>query len=336
MSELRYNATADEWVIIASERAKRPEDFKHAASVVAPDNIEHCPFCAGHEQKTQGEIYAVREDNSEPNTPGWKVRIVPNQFPAVTTEKNQQIKNENIFNSKSGFGIHDVIIESPDHNLPLCEMDKKQVERVFLTYKQRFLQLSRDPRFETIILFKNHGQAAGTSLSHPHSQVVALPIIPSTVLQKVEVARRYFAKTGLCLYCQIVENEIRADERVVIQSENFLAYEPFGSHTPFETMILPKWHAPSFAEITDEQCRELAGVMQQIIKRINAVLNTPAYNFALYSIPLNEGNHKIYHWHFKIYPRVSQPAGFELGSGMYINTMVPEDAARYLREAKIT
>ncbi|MFA5840097.1 MAG: galactose-1-phosphate uridylyltransferase [Candidatus Margulisiibacteriota bacterium] len=336
MSELRYNILFEEWVIIATERAKRPEDFKNISPSNPMDTAQKCPFCPGHEDKTPPEVFAFREVNSKANSSGWRVRVIPNQFPALTMQgSNQRNVADEFFVSMDGYGQHEVIIESPEHSQALWNMQLSQVEEVFLAYLQRYKLLAADPRFETVVLFKNYGFNAGTSLLHPHSQLVALPITPMLLRRKVNVAQRYYEEYGKCIYCCLIAKEIEQQKRIIYENANFVAFTPYASHSPFEIFIMPKQHSSDFDSISEGMCKELALVVQTVLKKLKVALNSPDYNFNLFSSPVQEKGLTYYHWHFKITPRVSKSAGFEMGSGIFINTVIPEEAARYLREAKI-
>ncbi|MFH1825807.1 MAG: galactose-1-phosphate uridylyltransferase [bacterium] len=336
MPELRQNPVTKEWVIIAKERAKRPEDFAHETP--PPENGEkaNCPFCPGHEDKTPPEIMSFRTFDTKPNAPGWWVRVVPNKFGALMLEgKVERHKEEDFFMVMDGFGQHEVLIESPDHDANIATMEQKQVEQIFLAYRERGQALAKDPRFEKVIIFKNHGASAGTSLRHPHSQIIAMPITPLHIRHRLEEAMRYFDNSGKCVYCEMVEKEKKAKSRMVLETDNFAVFEPFAARSPFETWVMPKAHNSTFAGISPELCKELALVMRRVLIKIYKALKNPDYNYIFYSSPCHEHDLEYYHWHIKILPRVSSVAGFELGSGVYINTVVPEEAARYLRDTSV-
>ena len=336
MPELRQNPATKEWVVIATERAKRPEEFSYRASVKLPIGRDGCPFCVGREGQTPKEILAYRTYDSKPDTPGWWIRIIPNAFPALVPEGiPERFQVEDFFTYMAGLGEHEVIIESPNHDDTIETMDPKQVEEIFLAYRERYITLSKDPRFEMVILFKNHGASAGTSLRHPHSQIISVPVTPIHIRNRIEAAMHYFDDHGTCVYCEMITKEIKLGERVVLESDNFIVMEPFAARAPFETWVLPKKHNSSFENIEAECAKELAFVMRTTLGKISKSLNDPDYNFVVRSAPVHEKNVEYYHWHIMIIPRVSAVAGFELGSGIYINTVIPEDAARYLRETKV-
>lgn len=334
MPEIRFNPSTKEWVIIATERAKRPEDFVSKSYSISSDSAANCPFCLGREQKTPGEIFAIRDKGTQPNSPGWQVRVIPNAFPALKSEGEIfEEKTPAGFTKMSGVGKHEVIIESPAHEQIIATMDQPQVDNIFKTYQERFRALIKDPRFKSIILFKNHGHNAGTSLYHPHSQLIALPIIPHFFRARMEVAQEHFEKNKTCLICDLTKMEKAEKERIVLETDNFIVYEPFASRVPFETWVVPKKHVASFVLISEKDCKELASVMKNVLTRIYKELKNPDFNYAFYSAIHGDNSIVYYHWNIKIFPRFSNPAGFEIGSGMMINTMAPELAAKYLRGA---
>lgn len=331
MSVLRYDPTTDEWVIIATERAKRPHDFKKATRprVLTPHEAS-CPFCPGNEAMTPPEVFHI--PNNERN--GWAVRVVPNKFAALTPQGDPRIREHGpLFKEMDGVGHHEVIIETPIHNRFLSLMEDAEVEQVVHAYRERYLALRQDQRVKLILIFKNHGEAAGTSLEHPHSQLVATPVVPASIRRRYEVALRYYDVTGRCLYCDIVEAERKAGERVVLETDDFLVSHPFASKSPFETWIVPKRHRPSFDQITLEECRALAAVLKTTLVRLTQALNDPDYNFAIHTAPIGDEDKEYYLWHIQIVPRLTTMAGFEIGSGMRINTANPEETARFLRES---
>ncbi|MBI5700862.1 galactose-1-phosphate uridylyltransferase [Candidatus Saganbacteria bacterium] len=334
MPELRQNPATKEWVIIATERAKRPEDF---APVVAPvevaKQVHDCPFCEWNETQTPPEILSYRTFGTKPNSPGWWIRIIPNRYPALVPQGNlHRQKLDNYFRFMNGIGEHEVLIENPRHNESIAQMDQKQVEEIFLAYRERYITLSQDPRFEMVMVFKNHGAAAGTSVRHPHSQIIASPITPQHIRHKLEEAMRYFDDNGECVYCVMIKKELAMKDRIVMETDNFVAFEPYASRSPFETWVLQKKHSSSFESITPEHSKELAFITKQTLGKIYHSLKNPDYNYVIHSSPCHEKDVEFYHWHIQILPRVSAVAGFELGSGIYINTVIPEEAAKFLRD----
>ncbi|MFA5035228.1 MAG: galactose-1-phosphate uridylyltransferase [Candidatus Margulisiibacteriota bacterium] len=333
MPELRQNPATREWVIIATERAKRPEDLGSGICPTSESSRQNCPFCPGKESLTPGEILAYREFGTQIDTPGWWIRIIPNKFAALAPDSRNRDRTKvlDFYSMMNGLGEHEVIIESPNHDQTIATMEEKQVEELFLAYRERYITLSKDPQFEMIIIFKNHGIAAGTSLHHPHSQLIATPITPMHIRHRLDESMRYFDDNGKCVYCVMIEKERQAKERVIMETDNFIAISPFAARSPFETKVYPKKHASSFDSILTSDAKELAYVMRTVLKKLYISLNNPDYNFVINSAPCHEKDVEYYHWNIQILPRVSAMAGFELGSGIYINTVIPEEAAKYLR-----
>jgi UDPglucose--hexose-1-phosphate uridylyltransferase len=329
MPELRKDPIIGRWVIISTERGKRPTDF---ASVPPAKSSNFCPFCVGNETKTPPEVYALREPGTGPDTPGWRVRVVPNKFPALQIEGDLNRQGVGIYDKMNGVGAHEVIIETPDHDKSLGDLEEHEVADVIGAWRDRIVDLKRDSRFKYIVVFKNHGEAAGASLEHSHTQLVAMPIIPKRVVEEIEGARRYYEFKERCIYCDIVAQEISDDVRVVSSNESFLAIEPFAARFPFETWILPKIHEPAFEEIEKRGIEQLARILKEILMKLKASLNGPPYNFILHTLPLHGDSRSLYHWHLEIMPKLTKVAGFEWGSGFYINPTAPEEAAKYLRE----
>jgi len=335
MPELRKDPITQEWVIVATERARRPSDFTHL-SIAEPDKPEYsptCPFCPGKEQLTPPEILAFRE-GKEPNTPDWWVRVVPNKFPALAIEGDLNKRGAGMYDMMNGVGAHEVIIETPKHNLDPSLLGLNQLAEVLWAYRERYLDLRKDTRFKYILIFRNNGKVAGASLEHPHSQLIATPMIPIDVVNELQGAERYYQFRDRCIWCDMVQQEMGQGTRVVNSTEHFLAFEPFASKFPFETWLLPKTHQASFTAMTRERILEFAGLLQDALARISRCLSSPPYNFALHTSPCDREDSDIFHWHLVIMPRLTIAAGFEMGTGIYINVTSPEDAALYLREVE--
>lgn len=332
MPQLRQDPTTKEWVIIATDRSKRPHDFIRTQVLdEKPPYREDCPFCLGNEHLTPHEHLAYRSGGS-PDGQGWWVRVVANKFPALSPEGNVQRQETGFFRMMDGVGIHEVVIESPIHNQLLPLMDDKQVEEILLAYRERYLALREDPRIKLIMIFKNHGEAAGTSLDHPHSQLVGTSVVPSNNRKKLEEAARYYDDHGRCVFCDSIREELVCGERTVMDTDTFLVVQPFASRSPFETWIVPKTHQASFGSISMEDSKRLATTLKQTLLRLYSKLNNPDYNFVIHTAPIKDEQEDYYHWHLQIIPRLTNPAGFELGSGIYINVSLPEEAAQFLRE----
>jgi UDPglucose--hexose-1-phosphate uridylyltransferase len=240
-----------------------------------------------------------------------------------------------LFDKMNGIGAHEVIIETPDHNKDLIDLDKKQMEDVIWAYRERTIDLKKDPRFRYILIFKNQGEAAGASLEHSHSQLIATPIVPKRVTEELEGAGKYYEYKERCIFCDIVKQEISENERVILQNDSFISIEPFAPRFPFETWILPKKHSPAFEKIKKEETPALAAILRETLQRLAKALNNPPYNYILHTSPVDSYHDKEYHWHVEIMPKLTRVAGFEWGTGFYINPTAPEDAATYLKEMDV-
>jgi UDPglucose--hexose-1-phosphate uridylyltransferase len=337
MSFLRHDLTTNDWVIFAPERALPPHEWKQAAetSAASVPSAESCPFCPGNERMTGPEIYALR-GGTAPNTPGWRMRVIPSKFPALRIEEETRRQEEGpMFRHMGGCGAHEVIIESPDHDRFLAQQPVEQVEFVLRTLQVRFNDLLRDLRFQTIVIFKNHGEHAGTSLRHPHCQLIATPVVPQLLRLKHRVATEYFDQTGSCLYCVLLHEELAAAQRVVAENDHYAAIMPYASHVPFELWILPKQHQSSFGRVDAALLRPLAELLKSVLLKLYNGLENPDFNLTLNTAPRGDEDKAYFLWHLQILPRLTTPAGFEMGSGMSINTVLPEEAAAYLREVEV-
>ncbi|MBI4686901.1 MAG: galactose-1-phosphate uridylyltransferase [Nitrospirae bacterium] len=330
MPELRRDPVAGRWVIISIERGKRPADFTRETSAKKGG---FCAFCNGHENTTPPEIIAFRSDGSAPDTPGWTLRVVPNKFPALKIEGLLEKTGEGIYDKMSGVGAHEVIIESPDHNATLSTMPLKAVEDMLWAYYYRILDLKKDMRLKYVVIFKNEGEAAGATLEHSHSQLIALPIIPKQVAEEIAGAKRYYELKERCIFCDIIRQETDSRIRVVSENKNYIALSPYAPRSPFETWVLPKQHYSAFAP--NEDFSTLAEILQKTMKQMDKVLDKPHYNMMLHISAFHDEINDYYHWHLEIIPKLTKIAGFEWGSGFYINPTPPEEAAKFLREAKI-
>ena len=331
MPELRKEPVSGRWVIIASERASRPTDFK---STHQPIKSDSCPFCEGNEEKTPPEITAYREKGTKANTRGWRVRVVPNKFPALQIEGEQNKRVEGIYDMMNGIGAHEVIIESPKHALSLTALDNKNVEEVLWCYKERLIDLKKDKRFVYGLLFKNVGASAGASLEHSHSQLIATPIVPQQVINEITRAETFYKNNGRCLYCDMIQQEIDTNSRIVTLAEKFVAFTPFASRFPFETWILPRTHDAHFENLQKPEIEELANILKDTLIRIESTLEFSPYNYIVHTAPFYINESEYFHWHIEIIPRVTNIAGFEWGTGFYINPMSPEKAAKLLRSTQ--
>ncbi|MCL5773842.1 MAG: galactose-1-phosphate uridylyltransferase [Firmicutes bacterium] len=338
MPELRKNIITREWVVIATERGKRPSDFKKATAAAKTDEqkaeeVKKCPFCPGNENQTPPEIFSYRLSGIAKNG-AWEIRAIPNKFAALQPDGNLDHKEVGIFDVLNGIGYSDVIIETPGHFERFPFLPKSHIEKVIKAYQERYLQLRDKPHVEHVIIFRNHGEKAGTSLQHPHSQIIATPVMPKEFWFEVEGAANYFEYEEKCAVCAVLDFESTAGDRVVWENDSFLAFTFFASRYPFETRIVPKAHKASFSDMTPYEGGDLAEIIKEVLSRLYNCLDDPSYNLTLHSL-LKPGKYEeSYHWHFQILPRLTTPAGFELGTGMFINVTAPEEAAKFLREAK--
>lgn len=337
MTQLRKDLVSGRWVIIASERSKRPDDFRGGGEARSESTGTFCPFCAGNESKTPPEVYALRDPGTLPDQPGWRVRVVPNKFPALDRGEKCLRSTEGIFESMTGVGVHEVIIETPDHKDELSDLPLAHIRQVLETYQLRIRSIESEQQYQYVQVFKNKGREAGASLSHPHSQIVATPIIPKRVKEELYGADRLFKKMDGCVFCRIVEQEIRLRKRLVYLDESFCVLTPFASRFPFEMHLYPLRHEAHFAEIWPGEIELLAGAMKTVLVKLKGLLSDPPYNFVLHQAPnpgLAQGAwpalSREYHWHIEILPVLTRVAGFELGTGFYINPVPPEAAAEFL------
>ena len=276
-----------------------------------------------------------RGNGAPGNSPGWNVRVVPNKFPALGIEGDLDREGDGLFDRMNGVGAHEVIIETPDHQSTLAMLPERAIEDVLLAYRERVMDLKKDKRFRYALIFKNHGDAAGASLEHSHSQLIALPIVPKRVREEVDGAKHYFREKERCIFCDIIRQEIESGVRVINESRDFITLAPSATRFPFEMWLLPKDHSSAFENNSAAVFTSLAKVLKENLIRMDAVLDYPAYNFMLHTSPLGEEQNDHYHWHFEIMPRLTRLAGFEWGTGFYICPTPPEEAARFLREAQV-
>ncbi|MGD9487494.1 MAG: galactose-1-phosphate uridylyltransferase [Calditrichaceae bacterium] len=323
MSELRKDPILGRWVIISKERGKRPIDFE---IIAASSKSEYCPFCPGNEESTPPEIYQFSGENH-----GWDLRVIPNKFPVLHVEGNLDRKGEGIYDLLNGIGAHEVIIETNDHDVQMENYNQPHLENILKTYRSRILDLKNDQRLKYAIVFKNHGADAGASLEHAHSQLVALPIVPQIISEELAGSKKYFDFKERCIFCDIIDQELEQQKRIVLDSEHFIAIEPYAARFPFETWILPKKHESNFEMLENNRIPNLANLLLNTLKKLKIALNNASYNLVIHSAPFANEFMSYYHWHIEIIPKISQVAGFEWGTGFYINPTSPEEAAEFLQ-----
>jgi UDPglucose--hexose-1-phosphate uridylyltransferase len=261
--------------------------------------------------------------------------VIPNKFAALSPDAKPERTIRRSLRSMGGFGEHDVIVETPDHSLAMAHMPDSHVADILRIYKTRYDQLSLDPRIAQVTIFKNHGVDAGTSLEHPHSQMIATPVISYQVRQRFQEAMQHYDDFGCCMYCQIIDEELNEQKRIVVTSEHFVAMELFASPAPFCTHIYPRRHMASFGDISTPEIAELGRVLRTVLAKLYVGLDNPDFNFTIRTAPAECVGVRYFHWYMSVIPRLTRTAGFELGSGMFINTVIPEEAAEFLRNVKV-
>lgn len=335
MTELRKDPIIDNWVIISTERGRRPLDYTIKTEGKKKDS---CVFCEGNEGETPPEVFAFRKKGTTENKPGWKVRVIPNKYPALQMEeKGIIVVGAGMLKKMDGLGVHEVIIETPHHQKDFDDLSVDNIVLILKTYRERYLYLSKDKRIKYILIFKNYGIDGGASLEHPHSQLIATPIIPQRIKEELKGAKEYFDLNRRCIFCDYIKQEIESKDRLIRETEKFVVISPFAARFPFEIWILPKYHSAYYEKINNDDILSLARIMKETLFKIKKKLNNPSYNFVIHTAPSKEFSareqdlDKKYHWHIEIIPRLTKIAGFEWGTGFYINTTSPEEAARILR-----
>ncbi len=325
-SELRKDPVIGRWVIISGERSRRSNPFRHYTSAI--ESVGPCPFCPGHEAMTPPEVLSYHLAPGE----SWNLRVVPNLFPALRIEGDPNKRGEGLYDLMRGIGAHEVVIESPDHEANPATYTPEQMTRVITAYRDRMMDLLRDGRFRYVMAYKNHGAPAGATLAHAHSQIIALPVVPVRVMAEMEGSEKYFDYRGRCIYCDILAQELDDPKRVVVQNHHFVAITPFASRFPFEISILPRKHESFFWGAGHEEVISLAEILQDVLRRYRLALKDPPYNYIIHTAPPGYPAPERYHWQVEVIPKLTEAAGFEWGSGFFINPMPPEEAAARLRD----
>ena len=329
-SELRRDPVSGRWVIIAAERGKRPSDFRIGRPAVALAGAEPCPFCEGNESLTPPEIFADRAGGPA-DSGGWNVRIVPNKFPALELSGELARERDGLFERMNGVGAHEVVIDTPAHGKTFATMSGDEIARVLDVCRARVRTLKADPRIRYVIVFKNHGAPAGATREHSHGQLIALPIVPDFVREESDGAREYFSGANRCVFCDMLREE-RGGQRAILEHGQAVAIAPYASRSAFETWLIPKRHDASFEDAPEQVVRDMAGAIGAVLARLNRALDDPPYNLIIHTAPFEDGHARSFHWHIELMPRLSRTAGFEWGTGFYINPTSPEAAASVLRQ----
>ncbi len=341
MPELRKDPIIGRWVIISTGRASRPQDFKAMQDM---PKEPPCPFCSGKESNTPPEIFTDRSKgrNTKANKPGWNTRVVPSISPVLRIEGDLDRHGKGMYDMMNAVGAHEVIIETPEHIANIANLPEEQIVRVLNTYIQRISDLQKDKRFKYTLLFKNYGFGGNGKIRHSRSQIIAMPANPKRVKEELVGSKRYYDFKERCIFCDIIKQELDNKQRVVIDTDEFIAFTPFASRFPFETWIMPKEHSADFIKTKKQKLPNLAKVLKLTLLKLSKALDDAPYNFILHTAPFRvpiAGYWKTidydYHWHIEIMPRLSRVAGFEWGTGFYINPTPPEEAAGFLRETDI-
>jgi len=341
MPELRKDPIIGRWVIIATERAKRPDQFGTQAQQGPVE--KPCPFCEGKESQTPPEIYAIRPKFTSPNSPGWELRVVPSIAPFLRVEGDLERRGKGLYDLMNGIGAHEIIIESNQHIDNMADLSEAQISKVITCYIDRIIDLEKDRRFKYVLVFKNYGWIAGGGrIKHARSQLIATPVNPKRVKEELVGARHYYDYHERCVFCDLIKQELESKDRLILDVDGFIAITPFAARFPFEVWILPKKHSCDFINLDMSMRLELGRILKKILSKLKKGLNDPPYNYILHTAPFRR--QKVgywrsidydYHWHIEIIPRLTRVAGFEWGTGFYICPLPPEDAAKFLREVDV-
>ena len=341
MPELRKDPIIGRWVIISTERARRPDQF---VSHIHESEVEKaCPFCEGKEGNTPPEIYAIRPRNSTRNGPGWDLRVIPSISPFLRVEGDLDRRGNGVYDVMNGVGAHEIVVETNQHIANMADLSEEQITRVLNCYSDRIVDLEKDTRLKYVLVFKNYGKGSGgTGIRHARSQLIATPVNPKRVKEELAGARQYYDYHERCVFCDLIKQELVQKERVILDFDGFVAVSPFAARFPFETWILPKKHCCDYTCMDAESRRNLARVLKAVLLKLKLGLNDPDYNYIIHSAPFRRqkmGYWKTidqdYHWHIEIMPRLTKVAGFEWGTGFYICPLPPEETAKFLREVNI-
>ena len=329
MSELRKDPIIRRWVIVSDDRNNKLSEY---VTTTTEEEKHICPFCPGNEEKSPVEILAVKDPMSEDSRSKWRVRVIPDKFPLLRIEGDLKKRGHGMYDMMNAVGAHEVVIETPEHDADWTELEIDQLQIILGVYRQRALDLRKDTRFKHIIIVKNHGIPT-THYSHSHSHILAMPFVVKRVDEELNNSIDYFKIKERCIYCDIINEEINIGKRIIKESDKFLVFSPYASKFPFEICITPKTHVSDFGAISDDMLKDQAIIFKEIMTGIKKALRNLSYSMVLHSAPFQRGLVNEYHWHWEIIPRCSDMMGFEWGTGLYANPVLPEDAAKILREA---
>jgi UDPglucose--hexose-1-phosphate uridylyltransferase len=314
------------WVVVTTDHPKGPSDylsFKPPYRLQEPEGP--CPFCPGNERMTPGETFSISRDGGK-----WSVRVIPNKFPFFHIEGDFDRRPEGMYDVMEAIGAHEIVVETPDHDRPLATMETNQIEKILQAYQARLIDLEKDQRFQQFLILKNH---PGIFNRHPHSHIIAMPVIPKRMDEEIWGTLDYYQRKERCIFCDIIKEEISMKKRVILETVHFLIFSPFASRYPFETWIIPKVHCPDFHRITEAERKDLSVGIQSLFSSFHNLLSDPPYSFTFHTSPIRDRFHRPeYHWHIETRLRIGLREGFEWGTGFFVNPTPPEDAARYLRD----
>lgn len=330
MSELRRDPITGRYVIIAPERHLSRAAFERPVPVGAVGG-DMCPFCEGQEGVAGRELLAWRPHDSPRDGRGWQVRVVVNREPALRIERSLGEAADPLLQTFGGIGAHEVIVESPDHYATFATMSAEQVQRVLWAWRERMRDLRRDLRLKSFLIVKNVGERAGATLDHPHSSLVAMPLVPQHLEDELNGARAYHEAYDRCPFCDVVAREIATGERVIASDDDTIAFAPFASRVPFESWVMLRRHQPAFDKLTDAELAAVAARVRDTIRRLDAALALPPHSVLLHSAPVGEDDSLSYDWHLEIIPRLLPVPGLAWDGGLHINPISPEEAAQELR-----
>lgn len=334
MPELRRDPITRGWVIVAPERQRRPSDFFTKS---AKEETGHCPFCSLHEDDSKESLqnFSAPENSEE----DWNISVIEDKYPLLNPTESSEGFGDGMYDLRGGYGHHELVIESREHSACFESMSLKHIEAIFSAYQQRMINLSKDVKVSHVLISRNTGHYAGANIHHPHSHIVGLPIVPKKIFEEMEGSGNYFDYRERCLFCDIITQEGDDKSRVIMEDEHFIAFCPYASRFPFEVTIIPRIHQSGFESINSAEIESLAKHVKSIFKGINSLLGDPPLNYIIHSAPFSdcghrefEKSHSFFHWHIEILPKLTRIAGFEWGTGFYINPMLPEEAAEHIRE----
>jgi UDPglucose--hexose-1-phosphate uridylyltransferase len=326
MADLRKEPVTRTWVVVTTDHPKGPSDYLPFKPPYQPQEAEGlCPFCPGHEEMTPRETFMLSGEGG-----GWAVRVIPNKFPFFHIEGEFDRRPEGMYDVMEAIGAHEIVVETPGHKQNFASMDTQQIEKILRAYRERLKDLEKDRRFQQFLILKNY---PGLFNRHPHSHIIAMPVIPRRIDEEIYGTLDYYQRKERCIFCDIIKEEILMKKRVILETVHFLVFSPFASRYPFETWIVPKKHAPDFHHIHEEGIEDLSVAIQSLFLRFHKLLSDPPYSLALHTSPVQSRFHRSeYHWHIETRLRIGLREGFEWGTGFFVNPTPPEDAAAFLRE----